>query len=92
MTARAFWIVKRTHINRDKYNDYVAGAGPIVQFYGGEVMLVAKDIEDDHTDTIVVRFPSLEASIKCKNDPQYQKLIPIREEALSIEFFHGVES
>lgn len=38
----------------------------------------------DHTDTVVIRFPSVEASRGWFHSPAYQALIPLRHEAADV--------
>lgn len=39
----------------------------------------------DHADTVVIRFPDLEALNSWYSSPEYQSLIPLRDEAADID-------
>lgn len=38
-----------------------------------------------HTDTVVIRFPDLQALNDWHSSPQYQAIIPIRQEAADVD-------
>ncbi len=38
-----------------------------------------------HTDTVVIKFPNLKALNEWHSSPQYQALVPIREEAADVD-------
>ena len=70
----------------DKLIEYRKSAGPMLRQHGGE--LVAKSdskMEDvqgsvDADSVLVFRFPSREAFRAWYDSPEYQALIPLREE------------
>ena len=38
-----------------------------------------------HTDTVVIRFPSMEAVVKWHNSASYQALVPLRMQAAEVD-------
>jgi uncharacterized protein (DUF1330 family) len=48
--------------------------------------------EHRHTDTVVIRFPTREAIDGWYNSPDYQALIPLRQEAADLDLISFSES
>ncbi len=69
----------------EKLAAYGAVAGPTMEPYGGE-FVVGGPAEalagDDAPFAALVRFPSKEKAKQWYNSPEYQSLIPLREEGI----------
>ncbi len=70
----------------DQMKQYQSGAGPIVAKHGGQLVARGSGIEGlagHHKWTVgaVLRFPDLAAVHAWHNDPEYQKIVPIRTQA-----------
>lgn len=70
----------------DTLKKYQQAAGAIIQKHGGQAIARGNGVESlaGHHQWklgIIVRFPSLEAVHAWHNDPEYQKVIPMRTEA-----------
>ncbi len=52
-------------------------------FRGGLSAILSGD--HSHSDTVVIRFPDLQALTAWHSSPEYQALIPLREEAADID-------
>jgi uncharacterized protein (DUF1330 family) len=87
----AYLIVNYNVENPERYGEYSAAAGPVMKI--GEVaQIVAFDPNTEKLEgtpghqTIVMSFESMEAAKELYESGEYQKLIPIRQEATSSHF------
>jgi uncharacterized protein (DUF1330 family) len=67
---------------------YQSAALPVVQKHGGEVIGRGSGVESlaghhNWAIGVILRFPNLEAVHAWYNDPDYQKVIPLRTQALA---------
>lgn len=87
MDGNAFYVIGHITVkDADKWAEYRAGVPATLSEWGAELVLRGErtDVlvgEHDHTDTVVVRFPSASAISDWYRSPAYQALIPVREQA-----------
>ncbi|GAA4734175.1 DUF1330 domain-containing protein [Isoptericola chiayiensis] len=75
---------------RDTYADYMRGAAPFLQQYGGELVyageagdaLVAEEGQEWDA-VLVIRYVSRDAFVRMVSDPGYQEVSTLRGRALS---------
>jgi len=84
--APAYIIGHITIKNPQKWADYRAQVPATLAPWGAELMLrgtLASVLagEHDHTDTVVIRFPDMDAVKGWHASPSYQALIPLRQQA-----------
>lgn len=70
----------------EKWAEYRAQVPATLAPWGGEVVLRGRRVTvlsgaHPYTDTVVIRFPDAEAIAMWYGSPEYQKLIPTREQA-----------
>lgn len=80
----------------DKWAEYRSQVPATLAPWGAELVFRGQRFEvfggaHDHTDTVVIRFPSVEASRGWFRSPAYQALIPLREQAADVVLI-GFES
>ena len=87
----AYLIVNYNVENPEKYGEYSAAAGPVMKI--GEVAeILAFDPSSTRLEgspghqTIVLKFDSMEAAKEIYESGEYQKLVPIRQDATSSHF------
>lgn len=84
-------IVEARLRNPAKMAEYSAAAAPIVAAFGGEFIHRAKYVEtlggSATPDGLgVLRFPSVDAARTWFNSPDYQAIVPLREEGAEMSF------
>jgi uncharacterized protein (DUF1330 family) len=82
----AFFVANVTIKNPDKFQEYAQKSGATFAPYGGETVLRGKlngtlAGTANHQAVGIVKFPSAEALASWFNSPQYQAIIPLRDEA-----------
>lgn len=85
----AFAIGHITVKNEAKWSEYRSRLPATLEPWGGEVMFrgrLVSVLSGDHqyTATVVLRFPDLQALNGWHSSPQYQALVPIRQEAADV--------
>jgi uncharacterized protein (DUF1330 family) len=73
----AYWCARVHVTDAETYAKYAALAGPAIEKHGGvflarggnQVILEGGNYER----SVVARFPSLEAAVKCYNSPEYSE-------------------
>lgn len=86
----AYIIVHGTPKDPEKFGQYAAGAGPIIQKHGGAI--VAKGPasvlagSSPHAIAALLEFPNAAAAKAFYADEAYQALIPLRDEAADVTF------
>lgn len=73
-----------------KWEEYRSRVPETVAPWGGELMLrgtraKALSGQQRHTDTVVIRFPDIEAVTGWHDSPAYQALVPLRKEAADVD-------
>ena len=82
----AFFISTTKIKNPEKFQEYAGKAGPTFAPFDGKMILRGKAGDtlagaSDHQGVGVVRFPDMEALEAWFRSPEYQALIPLRDEA-----------
>jgi len=75
--------------DKKKWSEYRNKLPATLAPWGAELMFRAKlssvlSGEHKHTDTVVIRFPDLQALNDWHSSPSYQSLVPIRQEAADV--------
>lgn len=75
--------------DREKWDEYRSSVPATLQPWGAELVFRGKLAEvlagqHDHSDTVVIRFPSLAAIQSWHASAEYQALIPLRIEAADV--------
>ncbi len=73
-----------------RWAEYRAKVPATLEPWGGELVLrgVRRAVWDGthrHTDTVVLRFPTLDAATKWHESAAYQALIPLRRQAAEVD-------
>ena len=87
--TNAYVIGHITVKDRGKWSEYRAKVPATLEPWGAELVFRGKLISvlsgnHGYTDTVVIRFPDLRALNEWHSSPQYQSLIPIRQEAAEV--------
>lgn len=87
----AFVVVHVTVNDPEKFKTYGQGAQPTVAAHGGEFILRGKvaDVfqgEHPYKQAVVIKFPDQATAKGWYNSPEYQALIPNRNEAADMLF------
>ena len=86
----AFLIGHITVKNQEKWAEYRNNVPATLEPYGAELIFRGKlssvlSGRHAHTDTVVIRFPSLKSLNSWYLSKEYQSLIPLRQEATELE-------
>lgn len=86
----AYVIGHITVKNEPAWAEYCKGVPATLVEWGGELVLRGKrqtvwDGMHRHTDTVVLRFASLDAATRWHESPAYQALIPLRHKAADVD-------
>lgn len=87
----AYVIAFATVKDRNKLPEYSAAAGPTIAPAGGTVVARTKFVQTLAGDlsanaALILRFDTAEAAAAWYASPEYQKLIPLRDEAMAPNF------
>ena len=86
----AYVIVHGTVKDAEKMQEYGGAAGPIVAAHGGEVVVRGPTSvlsgTSDHKIAVVLKFPDAATAKGWYESPEYQAIIPVREQALDSVF------
>jgi len=82
----AYLIGHITVKDPEKWSDYRSKVPATLKPWNGELIFRGSlssvlSGNHKHSDTVVIRFPDLQALTDWHSSPQYQSLIPIRQEA-----------
>lgn len=86
-SSKGYVIFQEEITDLERYlNEYLPPAAETVEDHGGRVLVNTTDPdviegEWDHSRTVVVEFPSVEAAHEWYTDPAYEEVKPIRHEA-----------
>jgi uncharacterized protein (DUF1330 family) len=88
----AFVVIHATITDAEKFKAYGAGSGPTVEAHGGELVTGGhlKSVlcgEMKYDRCVILKFPDVEAAESWYNSPEYQALIPNRDESVGSTFF-----
>ena len=86
----AYVIGHITVKNEEKWSQYRNSVPATLKPWGGELMLRGNlssilSGHHRHENTVVIRFPTLEALNDWHSSPEYQTLIPLRLEAAEVD-------
>ena len=88
----AYVIVNNTPKDPEKLQEYGSQAGPLVKKFGGE-LVISGGVTDvlngshEHRRCVVLKFETAEAARAWYNSPEYQAIIPTREEGADTVFY-----
>ncbi len=87
----AFVVVHVDVKDPEKFKAYGGGAQPTVAAHGGEFILRGKVADvfhgvHSHKQAVVIKFPDQVAAKAWYDSPEYQALIPNRDEAADMVF------
>lgn len=89
----ALFVIDLTVKNADKLKEYGAQTPAILKQYKGEVLIKGKATQVHATTpgtaydtTVVFQFPTREDALSWYNSPEYQALLPLRDEAMNSSF------
>ena len=87
----AYLMVVAKMKNQEKYQEYAAGARPTVASHGGKIVArgavkdtLAGDLSGDIA--LCIEFADADAARAWYQSPEYQAIVPIREQALDAQF------
>jgi len=93
----AYLIGHITIKDPEKWAEYRSRVGATIAPWGGDLVCRGKWIstlcgEHNHTNALVIRFPDSDAVSSWYNSPDYQALIPLREQAadMVLEIYESV--
>ena len=86
----AYLIGHITVKDQEKWTEYRNKVPATLEPWGAKLILRGKlcsvlSGNHEHIDTVVIRFPNLEALNNWYSSPEYQSLIPIRQEAAKMD-------
>lgn len=86
----AYVIGNITVLDQVKWSEYRSKVPATLSPWEGELVFRGKQQKvlggnNQHSDTVVIRFPSIEALNNWFNSDGYQALIPIREQAANMD-------
>ncbi|MGR8919805.1 MAG: DUF1330 domain-containing protein [Gammaproteobacteria bacterium] len=91
----AYVVVHATVKDQEKFQEYGAAAGPIVESHGGKVVCrgpsTALAGDDPHALMVILEFPDRAAAEQWYNSAEYQAVIPTRDAGLDSVFVLGGE-
>ena len=87
---KAYVIGHITVKNADKWSEYRSKVPATLEPWGGELVFRGSlssllSGNHKHSDTVVIRFPDLQSLTDWHTSPQYQSLVPIRQEAAEVD-------
>ncbi|MEW8030019.1 MAG: DUF1330 domain-containing protein [Candidatus Thiodiazotropha sp.] len=88
--ANAYIIGHITVHDSDKWLEYRSKVPATLETWGGELVFRGKlssvlSGSHNHSDTVVIRFSDLKALTGWHASPEYQSLIPLRQEAAEMD-------
>jgi len=87
---QAYVIGHVTVKDQAKWADYRSQVPATLEVWGAELVFRGRlssvlSGRHDHSDTVVIRFPDVEAVNSWYSSPAYQSLIPLRKEAAELD-------
>lgn len=86
----ALIVVDLNLINKDKLATYSTEAAKTLITYDGEFLakgsIVPLHGESTFSTKVIIQFPNKEQALSWYNSPEYQAIIPIREEGMASQF------
>ena len=86
----AYWIVRVTVTDTDKYNKYIKLAGSAVDQYGGRFLArggrcITKEGQERERN-VIVEFPAYEDAVACYESPEYGEALSLAKDAANRDF------
>ena len=94
--SKAYWIVRVSVRNEQKYPEYLAAAGPAFQKFGANFIVRGGKFEtmegDARERNVVVEFKDRATAMACYESPEYQSAKAIRQKYADADFIiiHGI--
>lgn len=89
----AYIVVNQFIKDQSKLEEYAEKSAPLLGEYGGTIIFrgpVDQLTGDSKFDkAVILEFPNSDAAKKWYDSPEYQKLIPIRNQAMDCQFILG---
>ena len=87
----AYVVIHATVKDAEKFQEYGAAAGPIVKAHGGELVTAGhlKSVlcgEETRERCVIIKFADVDTAEGWYNSPEYQAVIPVRDQALDSVF------
>ena len=88
--SKAYWIVRVSVRNEQRYPEYLAAAGPAFQKFGANFIVRAGKFETTEGDArernVVVEFKDRATAFACYQSPEYQGARTIRQKYADADF------
>ena len=86
----AYIIGNITVVDQDKWSEYRSKVPATLTPWEGELVLRGKQLQVlggnyQHTDSVVIRFPNMDALNNWFHSDAYQALIPLREQGANMD-------
>ncbi len=82
----AYWIVRITVTDSEKYAEYAKRAGPAVEQYGVRGGTSVTKEGRDHARNVLVEFPTYDEAVACYDSPAYQDALSYQVGAADRDF------
>jgi len=90
MMPKAYWIVRVSVRNQQRYPDYLAAARPAFEKYGARFIVRGGAFETmegiSRDRNVVVEFVDRDAAMACYRSPEYQTARAIRQRYADTDF------
>ena len=88
--TKAYWIVRVSVRDADRYPDYLAAARPAFERYGAKFIVRGGKAETregtSRERNVVVEFKDRETAVACYRSPEYRAAKAIRQAAADADF------
>jgi uncharacterized protein (DUF1330 family) len=88
--SKAYWIVRVSVRNEQRYPEYLAAAGPAFQKFGAKFIVRGGKFEtmegDARERNVVVEFKDRATAFACYQSPEYQGARTIRQKYADADF------
>jgi len=85
-TMRAFYMIDITIKDGQKFQEYVDHAKPLVEKFGGGMLIRGRELDSDNKPVEGMEFPSVEIARAWYNSDEYRAIIRIRDAGSISEF------
>jgi uncharacterized protein (DUF1330 family) len=88
--TKAYWVVRVSVNNEEKYPDYLAAAKPAFEKFGAQFLVRGGKYEPreglHRPRNVVVEFPDMKTARACYDSPEYQRAKAIRNANADTDF------
>jgi uncharacterized protein (DUF1330 family) len=88
--SKAYWIVRVSVRNEQRYPEYLAAAGPTFQKFGAKFIVRGGQFEtmegNARERNVVVEFKDRATALACYQSPEYQSARTIRQKYADADF------